>query len=187
MSTLTDFVSPDESVLVRWEGTLLDGVNEDVVLGTTDDSVVFCSETGRFGLFPRDHVSSVESEAETVVDYDFEDYRLFVGGGALLFVTTFVAGILVSSGLLALVLLLAATGGLWLVEHGWRNRERYDGLERRVSEVERVVVHTDAGVRTEFLFPAEDRIGAELSKFVRSGEAVAGTSSRRPRLPEPSS
>lgn len=169
MSTTTDVVSADESMLARWEGTLrVDGRSTDAVLGTTDHCVVFRSETGRFGLFPRDHVSAVESESGTVVEYDLEDYRLFVGGGALLSTTAFIGGVLVSSGLLSLVLLLIVPGGLWLIEHGWRNRDEYDGVERSVSDVERVVVHTDGGVRTEFLFPADVRAGAELGRFVRS-------------------
>lgn len=169
MSTLTDFVSTEDSVPVRWEGTLRDsGGATDVVLGTTDDSLVFYSENGRFGLFPREHVSSVESEANTVVEYDVDDYRLFVGAGAFLSVVTFFGGILTSSGGLALVLLLTAAAGLWLVEHGWRNRGEYEGFRRQESDVERVVVHTDAGVRTEFLFPAEARAGPEISRFLRA-------------------
>lgn len=185
MSTLTDFVSEEESVLVRWEGSIRDGGRPaDVVLGTTDDSVVFCSESGRFGLFPRAHVSAVECETGTVVEYDLVDYRLFVGGGALLSVTTFLGGILVTSGLASLVLLLTATVGLWLIEHGWRNRERYGVLDRRVAEVERVVVNTDAGVRTEFQFPAEADAGTELGRFVGAGVTEAGSRARRPSLPE---
>lgn len=169
MPALTDFVSAEESVLVRWEGTLRDrGDARDVVVGTTDRSLVFCSETGRVGVFPREHVSSVECRTTTLVEYDFEDYRLFVGGGAALSVATFVGGILTSSGLLALLLLLGTGAGLWLVEHGWRNREAYDGVERFETEVEAVVVHTDAGERLEFLFPADAGAGTELGQFVRS-------------------
>lgn len=169
MSTLSDFVSAEESVLVRWEGILRDGgTSTDVVLGTTDRCVVFCSETGHFGLFPREHVSSVESRIETVAAYDLEDYRLFVGGGAALSIITFLGGIVTASGMLALVLFLLTCGGLWLIEHGWRNREAYDGLERQLSQIEQVVLHTDAGTRTEFHFPAEARAGAELTRFVRS-------------------
>lgn len=170
MSTLTDFVSAEESVLVRWEGTLRDdGAGTDVVLGTTDSSLVYCSDAGEFGLYPRDHVSAVESETVTVVEYGFEDHRLALGGGAVLSVGGFLGGILVSSGLLALLLLLVATGGLWLVERGWRHRDEFDGFDRTESEVERVVVHTDAGVTRTFTFPAETRAGAELSRFVRTG------------------
>jgi len=174
MSTLTDYVSPEESVLVRWEGSLRDhGGSEEVVVGTTDRCVVFCSETGRFGVLPREHVSAVESSVLTRVQYDLEDYRLVMGGGAGLAVTSFLGGVLAPSAILALVLLLFTGGGLWLVEYGWRNREDYDGVDRVESEVEELVVHTDAGTSQTFVFPADDRAGAELSRFVRTNGAAS--------------
>lgn len=169
MPTLTDFVSPEESLLVRWEGTHRDGDGTtDVAVGTTDRSLVFCSEAGRFGVLPREHVSAVESRPETRVEYDLEDYRLFVGAGVTLAAVTFLGAVLASSGLLALGWLSLTVAGLWLAEHGWTNREAYDGVRRLESEVERVVVRTDAGDRHEFRFPAGDRAGAQLSRFVRA-------------------
>lgn len=169
MSTLRDFVSAEESVLVRWEGTYREGNGvTDVAVGTTDRCLVFCSETDSFGVLPREHVSSVESQVESRVEYDLEDYRLVVGGGGALAATTFLGAVLAPSGLVALGLLLFTVSGLWLAEYGWQNREEYDGVERLESEIERVVVRTDAGDRHEFRFPAEDRAGAELSKFVRA-------------------
>lgn len=157
-------------MLVRWEGAIRDASGEtDVVVGTTDRCVVYCSDGGRFGLLPREHVSAVESETARIVEYDLQDYRLVVVVGAILAASGFLGGVLAASGLLSLVLLLAASGGLWLAEHGWRHREAYDGVGRRVADVERVVLHADGGARTEFLFPADARAGADLSRFVRSG------------------
>lgn len=168
MATLTDFVTAEDSVVVRWEGRLRDRVDaEDVVLGTTDGSLVYCSETGRLGALPRDHVAAVESEVRTEVEYDLEDYRLIVGGGAALAAASFLLAVLAPSGWVALVLLVGTAAGLWAVEHGWRNREDYDGFGRRETEVERVVVTVDDGSRREFRFPTGDRAGAQLSRFVQ--------------------
>lgn len=169
MPTLTDFVPAEESVLVRWEGALRDGNgSEEVVLGTTDHSLVFCSETGRFGVYPRDHVSAVESRVRTETRYDGVDYRLVVGGGSVLTVAAFAGAVVVNSSALALALVLVAAAGVWVADHGWRNREAFDGIERTESKVERVTVRTDDGVRREFVFPVEDRAAARLGEFVQS-------------------
>ncbi|PSP81619.1 hypothetical protein BRC81_01300 [Halobacteriales archaeon QS_1_68_20] len=162
---------PDESVRVRWRGELRNGHgSEDVVLGTTDRCIVFRSETGRHGTFPRDHVSTIESEVRTETEYEGLDYRLLVGGGALLSTLSFLGAILAGSGAAALFFVLLGVGGLRLADFGWKHREEYDGIERVENEVERITVHTDSGARRQFVLPVEEGVGARLSEFVRTGE-----------------
>ncbi len=178
---------PDESVRVRWQGELRNGHgNEDVVLGTTDRCIVFRSETGRRGTFPRNHVSTIESEVRTETEYEGLDYRLLVGGGAVLSTLSFLGAILVGSGLAALFFVLVGVGGLRLADFGWKHREEYDGIERIENEVERITVHSDGGARREFVLPVDEHVGARLSEFVRAGGHAERPEleSRRPRTRE---
>jgi len=178
MPSLSDSVEPDESVRVSWEGSLReDARQEQVALGTTDRCLVFRSESGRIGTIPREHVSSVESRVETRVDYVGNDYRLMVGGGGGAAALALLAALASGSGLLALVLTALAVGSLWLAEHGWRNREQFDGIDRVESTVELVTVRTSDGTRREFVIPVENRAGARINEFVRDGQPAvpAGT------------
>jgi hypothetical protein len=169
MPALREYVPPNESVRARWEGTHRNGGGvTDVVVGTTENSLVFHAESARFGLLPREHVSSVESHVETRVRYGLDDHRLYVAGGVALAVVTFVGAVVASPWLLSLILLAGTCAGLWLVERGWRHRESYDGFRRLESDVELVVVRTDAGDHHEFQFPADERAGAEIGTFVRA-------------------
>lgn len=167
MSTVTDVRSAEEAVGDRWTGTILDaGASREVVLETTGDCVTYRSATGRSGTVPSDHVSVVESEVRTSVEYRLQDHRVVVGAGAGLAALAFAGAVLATSALLTLGLVVLTSGGLWTAERGWRNRDEYDGFERRTSEVERVVLYTDAGRRLEFRFPVEDDAGADLRRFV---------------------
>ena len=169
MSTL-----PDDPVRVRWDGELRNGNgNEDVVLGTTDECVVFRSASGRLGTFPREHISSVESRLWTETRYEGSDYRLLVGGGAVLSTLAFMAAIVTTSGLLAFSLVLVAVGALRVADFGWKHRDEYDGIERIETDVERVTIHSNGGVHRQFALPVEYQVGARLSAFVRGEDPAA--------------
>jgi hypothetical protein len=169
MSTVTEFGTTEEAGVERWTGTIRDrGTGRNVVLETDGGSVRFQTASGRSATVPGEHVSAVESAVRTSVEYDLEDYRLVVGGGAAVAALAFVGAVLAASSLLTLALVLVVGAGLWTVEYGWRNRESYDGFDWEANEVECVVLYTDAGQWWEFRFPVEDRAGDELRRFVLS-------------------
>lgn len=161
---------PEGSVEGRWDGQLRDGQGrEEAVLGTTDDAVVYRTESGRAGTFPREHVTAVESRVRTETSFEGSDYRLLVGAGAVLSALGFFGAVVTSSGLLAALLVLVGVGGLRLADYAWKRREEYEGIERVEREVEHVTVQVGGGVRRRFVLPMEASAGARLAEFVRDG------------------
>lgn len=150
-----------------WTGRLSDGWRaRPTVLGATDRRLVWLDAEGAFGALPYDHVSAVEARREVATDYEGLDYRLVVGGGGLLALLGFVAAVLAGSGLLAMALVLASVGGVGVAEHGWRNRESYDGVRRVETERRRLVVRTTDGRDRRFAVRADAGVDAELGRLV---------------------
>lgn len=163
-------IPDDESIIHRWEGMLRgESGREPVVLATTGECLVFRSEGGRFGVLRHEQVSAVESRVQADVGYDGVDWRAVVGGGGALAVLAFLAAVLVPWSWLALVLVVVAVAGVWLIEHGWRNRETYDGFERIEAEVEHVTVRSADETRREFVFPGDDEVGRRIAALVLEG------------------
>lgn len=160
----------DESMVHRWEGALRSDVGrEAVVLGATEKCLVFRSDGGQYGVLRYEHVSAVDSRVRTDVGYDGLDWRAVVGGGTALAMLAFLGAVIAPWSSLALVLVVIAVVGVWLVEHGWHNRETYDGFERIEAEVEHVTVRSADGTSREFVFPGDDEVGQQLVALVRDG------------------
>ena len=160
---------PDgESIIHRWVGMLRgDSGREAVVLAVTGECLVFRSEGGRSGVLRHKHVSAVEARMRADVGYDGVDWRAVVGGGAALAALSFLGAVLVPWSSLALVLVVVAVAGVWLIEHGWHNRETYDGFERIEAEVEHVTVRSADGTTREFVFSGDEGVGERLVALVR--------------------
>ena len=161
-------IPDDEPIIYQWEGMLRgDSGREAVVLATTGECLVFRSDGGRFGVLRHEHVSAVESRIQADVGYDGVDWRAVVGGGGALAVLAFLAAVLAPWSWLALLLVVIAVVGLWLIEHGWRNRETYDGFERIEAEVEHVTLRSADETTREFVFPGDEGVGQRLVALVR--------------------
>ena len=161
-------IPDDELIIHRWEGMLRgESGREAVVLATTGECLVFRSEGGRSGVLRYEHVGAVESRMQADVGYDGVDWRAVVGGGAALATLSFLGAVLAPWSSLALLLVVIAVAGVWLVEHGWHNRETYDGFERIEAEVEHVTVRSADGTTREFVFPGDERVGERLVALVR--------------------
>lgn len=167
---LERYLGPDERLLGRWTGTVRGDLRRgSAVVGATDRRLVVLTDAG-FKDIDYGHVSSIEARRETHTDVEGLDYRAVVAGGAVLAALSVVGAIVASSGALALLLVLAAVGGVATVEYGLAHRDDLDGFRRRETERRRVTVTTGDGRSHELAVPGDADLDAVLSRTVRSRE-----------------
>lgn len=164
---LSEYLSEDEPVRGRWEGTLpLPCGETPAEIGATDRRLVCLSEEGHFRDVDYDDIAAIETRPVERIVVRGNDYRLVVAAGALACALSLAGAVVVPSGFVALLLVLCSVAGLVVVEHGLRYRDVYDGFERVRAERTAVTVFARGADEHRFAV-GTGGIDGELSRIVR--------------------
>lgn len=137
---LSEYLVPDEPLRNVYPATLADdSAPEEVSLGVTDRRLLCLAEDGSVLTVGYDSICAIRSRQRSTVSCRGNDYRLVIGGGAVLALVAFAALVAFSSTLAVPALGLTAVGALaasaFLVVHADAvDRVTLDDVEARMAD-----------------------------------------------------